>query len=689
MAVTQNLSLALQSLRTPHEDRILWIDAICIDQNNDKERGHQVRQMGSIYAKAEQVLIWLGSATRETDLAFDFMSQFEKETLKHACRDWKVADKRWQGIMSSVCPLDDNGKMKLTLDQQHGLKNLLSRSWFDRVWIIQEVANARAARVTCGTKSVLARTFALSPYFSGIIPSKHRQAILDVMPGPTRKYSWWTDSHDLSTLLLKFQGSKASDSRDKIYALLSISSDCSSSGFPAPNYEISVAEVMQVTFTFLLQLHKGTNAISPPVSTPEELMLNLQELFNEAMIRAVEDGDIATAKHLLDSEKVNPNFRDAEGQTPLLRAAKRGDGCILKLLLDTGKVGVNPQDRWGRTPLALASQDGHITIVQLLIEKSRNINGPNYINTAQRDRLGWSPLCAAAVNGHEEIVQTLLYKGHTELSCDEEKMVLGLLEECKNSLIRRDKSCCQHVLPWAIQYGFETLFEQVLDTSAIDLDTLFIGHEPMVVWAARHGRFKIVADLLVKVGIESPQSGRKWIHPLVYCVSQTGDLSIRLMLTTGRAYRFFRLRLGPFATQHAQWKLASSLSKSVTALLDTYETGRGQQVDGGIGAPIELVRGIQAVVELLLRVPEMNVDAKDIRFERTQSPFATRPGYVNIEETRETDHLAVASSMGREDVVLEILGAYKRERIAQNEAVFFAFDKSITPFDLCLLLRRL
>lgn len=60
LPITENLHLALQHLRHPEEDRILWIDAICIDQDNVGERGHQVRQMASIYERVVRAIIWLG-----------------------------------------------------------------------------------------------------------------------------------------------------------------------------------------------------------------------------------------------------------------------------------------------------------------------------------------------------------------------------------------------------------------------------------------------------------------------------------------------------------------------------------------------------------------------------------------------------------------------------------------------------
>lgn len=195
MPVTKSLLLALQDLRQPHEDRIMWIDAICIDQDNDKERGHQVLQMASIYKNAEKVVIWLGPATELTDVVFDYMSEVEIQAVKHACRDWNVTNERSLTIWKSVTSLPDDCSFHRSSvlrreSQRQGLHELLNRPWLNRVWIIQEVANARAAEVACGTKSVSARTFALIPILIGIEPSPHYQAILDVMPGPTRRNSW-------------------------------------------------------------------------------------------------------------------------------------------------------------------------------------------------------------------------------------------------------------------------------------------------------------------------------------------------------------------------------------------------------------------------------------------------------------------------------------------------------------------
>ncbi|KAF3038698.1 hypothetical protein E8E12_008721 [Didymella heteroderae] len=60
LCITRNLYNALQHLRDPNRPRLLWIDALCIDQSNLEEKGHQVAHMGRIYSAAEDVIVWLG-----------------------------------------------------------------------------------------------------------------------------------------------------------------------------------------------------------------------------------------------------------------------------------------------------------------------------------------------------------------------------------------------------------------------------------------------------------------------------------------------------------------------------------------------------------------------------------------------------------------------------------------------------
>ena len=75
--VSDELHAALQRLRDaePADTPRLWIDAVCINQADSTEKGHQVQRMGDIYAKAADVLVWLGPGTPETAASMRAMAE--------------------------------------------------------------------------------------------------------------------------------------------------------------------------------------------------------------------------------------------------------------------------------------------------------------------------------------------------------------------------------------------------------------------------------------------------------------------------------------------------------------------------------------------------------------------------------------------------------------------------------------
>jgi hypothetical protein len=82
--VTVNLERALRHLRRPGNDWVLWVDAICIDQDSVTERSHQVQQMGDIYSEAALVHAWLGD-----DL--EIASLFRIITVNHLNEWWEFS----------------------------------------------------------------------------------------------------------------------------------------------------------------------------------------------------------------------------------------------------------------------------------------------------------------------------------------------------------------------------------------------------------------------------------------------------------------------------------------------------------------------------------------------------------------------------------------------------------------------
>ena len=73
MLISVNLHNALRGLRRPDRSRYLWIDALCINQNNLNEKGQQIQRMFSIYFKAERVIGWLASAAGTGGLAIKWI----------------------------------------------------------------------------------------------------------------------------------------------------------------------------------------------------------------------------------------------------------------------------------------------------------------------------------------------------------------------------------------------------------------------------------------------------------------------------------------------------------------------------------------------------------------------------------------------------------------------------------------
>jgi hypothetical protein len=126
----------------------MWIDAICINQQDLGERAQQVQLMGSIYTGAARVVVWLGPEEDDSTRALELVEWF----AKHLSVDWKT--QVMTTTPSAECPADliDTRQSLILNDRGPSLAKLLARPWFRRVWIRQEIflANQRAAVVQCG-----------------------------------------------------------------------------------------------------------------------------------------------------------------------------------------------------------------------------------------------------------------------------------------------------------------------------------------------------------------------------------------------------------------------------------------------------------------------------------------------------------------------------------------------------------
>lgn len=293
LPVTENLFQALKHLRYPFQDRIMWIDAIAIDQENLKERGHQVDQMGRVYFQAEQVMIWLGKPSLATDVFMDSLRSLHDKHNRIGGLRWEPSDPRWLDLWSTAQPELRAHHYNLETLQRKGLQTLLEHPWFRRVWILQEVANSKRATFQAGSKFIPTRIFILAPRLIKISVNSHNQAIFDIMPGPSRTTSWWSHKKDLYTLLDRFRESQATDERDMIYALLGMSSDRKNHGFQA-DYTKPAELVVYETCRYLFKERATLAGLTSIMPTFLEnfALLNAERFAEMASNCTIEDATI-------------------------------------------------------------------------------------------------------------------------------------------------------------------------------------------------------------------------------------------------------------------------------------------------------------------------------------------------------------------------------------------------------------
>ncbi|KAK7213742.1 hypothetical protein V2G26_020920 [Clonostachys chloroleuca] len=405
--VTWNLYMALSCLRLSDRDRLLWVDALCINQSNDQERGHQVSHMKQIYQNAEQVLIWLGRAGDNVDLLFDLMTQLERRAMLQS-NYRKQSPESWRAIWPVMVEEQGGTESAVYVKRRTAMLGLLQREWFRRIWVLQEAASARRALIVCGWRSISSRTFALMPSLMDIEPDAHSRAVLEIMPGHLRGSCWWSEKRTLETLLWKFRSSRASDPRDRVYALLGISSDaCRKEVFPA-NYEVDIYRTAQNTISYLLfgTLHDPSLHQLPGwdlghvfflLETPDVLAM---EVFKWALLKS----DDTLALRILNLEGLNVNQDGSPGRTPLLIVISQGGHeQVLQHLLAREDLDVNIKVD-GYTALHQAAMNGFTDVVEALLTREDihiQTIGPN----------GFSALTAAADKGDFEMVKVLLDHG--------------------------------------------------------------------------------------------------------------------------------------------------------------------------------------------------------------------------------------------------------------------------------------
>jgi hypothetical protein len=146
LEVRNNLKTLLAYVRDDLYDCWLWIDAICIDQTSLSERGHQVKLMGEIYSRANNVLAWLGSGDREIQLALRFIAE-----ANSAESSWDF--NTWPDWFEELEIAKEDAAQRRASGWEWFSKFSRLRFWTRR-WIIQEIVLARSVVLQAGKRKL-------------------------------------------------------------------------------------------------------------------------------------------------------------------------------------------------------------------------------------------------------------------------------------------------------------------------------------------------------------------------------------------------------------------------------------------------------------------------------------------------------------------------------------------------------
>ena len=226
--ITKNLELALHHLRRSDVSIMLWVDQICINQDDLQEKSQQVVLMGTIYQRAWSTLVWLGEEADNSDDAIDNLLrsktslQFYQEGRAPNADDFERL----------FLPASDSPKWQ-------ELGKLMHRPWFQRVWIIQEVVLSDQLIVMCGTKCISWADLALFSFcmvdndFEQYLYS-HENSVgkdEDLESGSIRawKINRIKDYNDTSPRkttfldgLVEGRAAQATNPRDKVFAIMGL-----------------------------------------------------------------------------------------------------------------------------------------------------------------------------------------------------------------------------------------------------------------------------------------------------------------------------------------------------------------------------------------------------------------------------------------------------------------------------------
>jgi hypothetical protein len=241
--ITKNLDSALRHLRRTENSRRLWVDALCIKQDDVADKNCFIPFMHKIYATALRTVVWLGESSTDSDHAISFL----ENAASKAARD---THSRSTGDILR----DAHNAPPSDAPNRQALANLGSRPWWTRVWVMQEIA--------CSKKTIIVQCGNRISNWNNIAKGIHA-SYTDIV-GMAAVSATYRPAHNLERALLmqpaanllealeRGRCAQATDPRDKVFGVLHLprlENECKI----IADYNDDVVEVYTTTTRYLLK----------------------------------------------------------------------------------------------------------------------------------------------------------------------------------------------------------------------------------------------------------------------------------------------------------------------------------------------------------------------------------------------------------------------------------------------------
>ncbi|KAF2996338.1 hypothetical protein E8E14_004187 [Neopestalotiopsis sp. 37M] len=263
-SISASLFGALSALRDREKEVLVWADALCINQQNMAEKSSQIKLMTSIYKKAESVAVWLGPEADNSPSAFRFLKELSES--------------------DSISPGERSRSWTISREDEKNLAavaRLFSRSYWKRLWVVQEVFNAADIVVYCGSDKISWRVLSeassalhryesdLDDQFAKISSPHHVQAIFNEGPRSLLDPNELRDEDKVLLDVLRRCRRKVSDKpQDKVFGLLGVLPEAIQKDFSV-DYTRSVKEVFTDVVDFLVHTTASLDVICESINFSE------------------------------------------------------------------------------------------------------------------------------------------------------------------------------------------------------------------------------------------------------------------------------------------------------------------------------------------------------------------------------------------------------------------------------------